>query len=804
MHKLLLSVLFCLGMGLLANAQQPVTNASKRAQKGQLTDQEIQLYKQQMQDNNLTFDQVSGMLSDRGFSKDEIEQAKERLGDKTKQTSVSTGTEPREKPALPYQSVVNEQPPSKVFGSNMFTSSSLSFEPNLRIATPANYVLGPDDELLINISGYQEAGIKAQVEPEGTISIPQVGVISVSGLTIEDATRVIRNRMIQTAYPNLKNGLTHLTVTLGKIRSIRITIIGAVKPGNYTVSSLTTVFNSLFLCGGPDSISTYRAIELIRGNKVIKKIDLYLFLTKGDLSGNVLLQEGDVINIPVYKKRITLTGEVKKPGIFELTDGENLSQLLYYAGGFTKNAYTASVKIKHVTESERSIKDVLKNDYLQYSPSNGDEITVSRIPERIVNSVSISGAVYMPGFFEFTAGMTASQLLKKAGGIKEDAFVDRGMITRIRDDKTKENISFKVTDIISGRNDIVLQNQDNINISSTTTFLTNYSVYIEGEVRNPGYYPYQDNLSLKDVLFLAGSFTDAGTSYHIEVSRRLTAQGTTALTDSIAKVFFIDADKSLALEGTSFILKPFDIISVRRNPMYSVQQRVTIKGEVLYPGQYTITSKHERLSDLFKTAGGLTPSAYINGVSLERKAKDDVLAKDTTLKKTIESIQHSIKDTTRRVISDTRARSVKIAVNMNQILNEPGSKEDYVLEEGDIINVARLDPLVKVSGEVLYSSKVNYENGRSVKYYLSRAGGTTDYARLSKIYVIYANGQLDKTYTHLFGLIRNYPKVRTGSEIVVPAKRPREGLSTAETVGITSALVSIISLVVITLNSISK
>jgi protein involved in polysaccharide export with SLBB domain len=804
MYKQLLSALFCLLLALPLAAQQPVNNAAKRAQKGQITDEEMQQYQQQIQDKKLTPDEVSTMMKERGASKEEIDQAKQSMSNQGSGSSTQTGADPRGRPVDQYKTLPNDSPSSQIFGSNMFTSSSLSFEPNLRIATPANYVLGPDDELLINISGYQEANIKAQVQPEGTITIPQVGVINVAGLTIEGATRAIRTRMTQTAYPNLKSGLTRLNITLGKIRSIRVTIIGGVKPGNYTVSSLTTVFNSLFLCGGPDTINSYRAIELIRGNKIIKKIDLYLFLTKGDLSGNVLLQEGDVINIPVYKKRVALTGEVKRTGIFELIDGENLNQLLFYAGGFTKNAYTASIKIKQISETERSIKDIAKSNYLTYTPGNGDEIIVLRIPERIVNSVSVSGAVYLPGFFEFSEGLTVSELLKKAGGLKEDAFMDRGMVTRVRNDKTKENISFKVTDITSGKSDIVLQKQDNVNIASATTFISDYSVLVEGEVRSPGSYPYKDNLSLKDILLLAGSFTDAGTSYHIEVSRRLTAQANTPLTDSLAKVFFIDTDKSLSFEGNSFTLKPFDIVSVRRNPMYSVQQRVTIGGEVLYPGQFTITSKHERLSDLFKKAGGLTPSAYIDGVSLVRKAKDDDIANDTTLKKVIASMQHTLKDTTHSVIRDNRATSVKIAVNMSQVLKSPGSKEDYVLEEGDVVTVAKLDPLVKVSGEVLYSSKINYETGRSVRYYLSRAGGTTDIARLSKVYVIYANGQLDKTDSHLFGLIRSYPKIGPGSEIVVPGKMPRRGLTTGETVGITSALVSIVSLIVITLNAISK
>jgi protein involved in polysaccharide export with SLBB domain len=610
--------------------------------------------------------------------------------------------------------------------------------------------------------------------------------------------------MIQTAYPNLRNGLTRLNITLGKIRSIHITIIGATKPGNYTVSSLTTLFNSLFICGGPDSINTFREIELIRNNKVAHRIDLYQFLSKGDLSGNVLLSENDVINFPVYKKRVTLSGEVKRKGIFELLEAETMDKLLFYAGGFTNSAFTASIKVKQVTETDRRVRDIPKSEYLSYRPANGDEIIVEQIPERIENAVTISGSVFMPGAFEFSEGLTAGALIKKAGGLREDAFPDRGMITRTRDDKTRENIPFKVSDMVAGKADILLKKQDEIQISSSTAFRSEYTVFIEGEVRKAGYYPYKDNLSVKDILFLAGSFTDAATSYNIAVSRRITTERAGQPADSIARVFFINTGKDLSFTGDAFILQPFDIVTVRRNPGYNEQKRVTINGEIMYPGLYTISTRQERLSDLFKKAGGLTPSAYIQGVSLTRKVKESLKLNDTIRKKNIAMMQSGIKDLNSKVIRDVDATTVKIAVNMDKILAEPGSEDDYILEEGDVINIAKFDPLVKLSGEVLLGTKVNYEAGRSMKYYLNRAGGITDNARLSKIYVVYANGQLDKTDSHLFGLIRSYPKIKAGAEIVVPAKSPRRGLSAAETVGITSAIVSIFAVVVVTLNSISK
>ncbi|MDP9047146.1 MAG: SLBB domain-containing protein, partial [Bacteroidota bacterium] len=378
---------------------------------------------------------------------------------------------------------VSKAPESNVFGSSFFSTESLSFEPNLRIATPSHYILGPDDELLINISGYQEANIKVQVQPEGVINIPQVGQINVTGLTFDEATRRIKSRMEQTAYPNIKSGLTKLSITLGRIRSIHITVIGAAKPGNYTVSSLTTVFNSLYQSGGPGSINTYRRIQLLRDGKVFKTVDLYQFLTKGDESGNVQLKENDVINFPVYKKRVSIAGEVKRPGVFEMLDGETLDDLFFLAGGFTDKAYKASVKINQKTDTERRIKDLAKADFSTYSLNNGDDILVSAILDRVENSVSISGAVYRPGQFELTKNLTLKGLIDKADGLQEGVFKDLALLTRVHEDKTIENIPFRVQEVMNGTADITLKKRDDVQIAFISDFNSTYSVQIEGEVR---------------------------------------------------------------------------------------------------------------------------------------------------------------------------------------------------------------------------------------------------------------------------------------------------------------------------------
>ncbi|MEO8886043.1 MAG: SLBB domain-containing protein [Mucilaginibacter sp.] len=714
-------------------------------------------------------------------------------------TTISSAT--RQTQANDYQSY-KTKPSSNVFGAEFFDSASLAFEPNLRIATPANYILGPDDELIVTVSGYQEINIKTTVQPEGNIFIPQVGNINVSGLSIETAINRIKDRMAQTAYPSLKNNLSKLVVSLGKIRSIHITIIGAAKSGNYTVSSLTTVFNSLYLCGGPGSINTYRDIELRRNGVVYQKIDIYQFLSKGDQKGNVLLKEGDVINFPVYKKHVDITGEVKRPGTFDLKDNESFNDLLFFAGGYTAKAFRASVKVRQITDIERRVKDINKTDMLSYIPSNGDSIIVAAVLDRVENAVSISGAVYRPGEFELTPGLTIGGLIKRAGGLMENVFTDRAMLTRTHIDGTTENITFNVAGIINGSvADIPLIKRDVINIATLSEFKTTYKVSIGGEVRKPGDFPYSDNLSLKDLFFAAGGFTDAASSYNIEVSRRITNEHLKNNIDSIAIVYTLNTSKSLGIENDKFILAPFDIITVRRNPGYMKQQRVTIIGEVNYPGPYTIQSKKERVSDILSRAGGLTSLAYLKGIYLIRHSESDHKEQQQTIAKTV---LNAISDTSSKVINDVVRSNARIPISLKKITEDPTSVQNYIVLNGDSIQVLRVDPLVKISGEVLSANKTGFIEGKGLNYYLTQAGGTSFKARRSKIYVLYPDGHVKKTWNGIAGIFRTYPEIEEGAEVIVPRKPDSKAVSLTDVIGITSSVLSVIALTILTVTTLKK
>jgi len=777
----------------------------------QISDADINTIKSKLQSRGISNDQAEQMAVSKGMPPAQAQKLKARLmglsGTGIGSVSGASGSDTtssvsRAGEGNSYLSYQKPKSSSDVFGSSFFNTPSLSFEPNLRIATPLNYVLGPDDELLITVSGYQEAVFRSKVQPEGTVFLPQVGTIPVAGLTIEQATNLLRTKMSQTAYRSLKGGWSSLVVSLSKIKSIHVTVVGAAKPGNYTVSSVSTVFNSLYVCGGPGDINTYRNIELIRNNKVQQKIDLYQFLTRGDQQGNVPLKENDVINFPVYNKHVTISGQVKRPGVFELKDGETLQDLLFFAGGYTDRAYKASIKVWQITDTARRIRDISKAELGSYLPSNGDEFRVDSVSGKLINGVAILGAVRRPGEFELVPGLTISGLIRRAGGLDENVFTQRANLTRVHTDGTKENITFNVSNVMSGgADDVRLVKGDAINIAFINDLRSNYVISVEGEVRKPGQYGFRRNLALKDALLMAGGFTDAASSFNIEVGRRITDQSMHVNVDSIAKVYNVDIHNGLEIDNVNFILEPFDIITVRRNPGYSEQKLVTIKGEVNFPGNYTIESKNERISNLIKRAGGLSPMANKEGVFLIRNSGTT----DTSKKQSVKTIEESTEDKTgEKVIRDVNKTNDHIAVNLDEVLKKPGSTSDYLLQDGDVVQVSKLDPLVKVSGEVLSSTKTGFVKGEPLNYYLTQAGGTTDQARRSKIYVVYSNGSVNRTHNGFFGLFRSYPRVDAGAEVIVPGKKATRGMSVGEALGISSTALSLVSLIIITISTLKK
>lgn len=714
----------------------------------------------------------------------------------------------------------------KIFGAELFKSSDIKFEPNLRMATPKSYIIGPDDQLLIDLTGDNEANYKLQVSPDGTIRLQYVGLISVAGLSIEQATSKIRSAMSGT-YPSLKSGRTSVSINLGNIRSIKITLLGeVVKPGSYTLSSLSTVFNALSASGGPNENGSFRKIQVIRNNKVISTIDVYSFLLKGIQTGNVRLQDQDVINIPVYQTRVEMSGEVKRPALFEVLNTESLEDVIGFAGGFSNKAYTAKIKVLQNTNKERRITDVSADNFTNYSPLNGDKYVVEPILDRFANRVEIVGSVFRPGQYELESGLTLKQLIVKADGLKEDAFLNRGHISRLNSDNSLALLSFDVDKILKGtEQDIPLKREDKVTISSIFDLRDEYRVDIKGEVRSPGVFDYAEGMTLQALIQMAGGFKEGATPNRIEVARRIKNSDAMSLSAKTAEVMNINISRDLKLQDSTFILQPFDIVSVRNSEGYQIQQQVRVEGEVLYPGIYTVTRKDERISDIIKRAGGLTPLSFAEGASLKRPGPESVRdSKDLTdtesLLKSGKSVSIAAKNAIDRKeeekqklanlkrlqssagVKDTVAMESQIeilssdlvGIDLEKILRSPKSKYDLLMEDGDVIRVPKQLQTVKVTGEVLRPINIVYNTNRSMKQYINGAGGFTYNANKKGAYIQYANGSVDATRKFLF--FNNYPKVKPGAEIFVPKRAPREKLGAAGIAGIFSALATVAAVLI--------
>ncbi|WP_158798519.1 SLBB domain-containing protein [Pedobacter sp. L105] len=713
----------------------------------------------------------------------------------------------------------------KVFGADLFKNDNITFEPNLRMATPKSYIIGPDDQLLIDLTGDNEANYKLTVSAEGTIRLQYVGLVTVGGLSIEEATSKIRAAMGKT-YGGLKNGRTNVAINLGNIRSIKITLLGeVVKPGSYTLSSLSTVFNALSASGGPNENGSFRKIQVIRNNKIVSTIDVYSFLLKGLQTGNIRLQDQDIINIPVYQTRVEMSGEVKRPALFEVLNTESLEDVIGFAGGFSNKAYTAKIKVLQNTNKERRITDVSADDFDKYTPLNGDKYVVEAILDRFANRVEIKGAVFRPGQYELDKGLTLKQLILKADGLKEDAFLNRGYISRLNSDNSLALISFDVDKILKGtEQDIPLRREDKVTISSIFDLRDEYKVDIKGEVRLPGTFDYADGMTIQSLIQMAGGFKEGATPNRIEIARRVKDGDANSITAKTADVLNVSISRDLTIQDSSFVLQPFDIVSIRSAEGYQTQQQVKVQGEVLYPGIYTITNKDERISDVIKRAGGLTVLSFAEGASLKRPGPEvvedtDSLDRDGKLKKgyrsgsagknvkvkkeedreklaNLKRLQggDGVTDTTHLDQEAKNLGSDLVGIDLVNILKKPKSKNDLLLEDGDVINVPKELQTVKVSGEVLKPINIVYSHNKSMKDYINGAGGFTYNANKKGAYIQYANGSVDANRKFLF--FNNYPEVKPGAEIFVPKHAPRTPLGAAGLIGIFSGLATVAAVLI--------
>lgn len=699
--------------------------------------------------------------------------------------------------------IANSRIKPEIFGSKLFSNSNLTFEPNLRMATPKGYVVGPDDELIIDITGDNEASYKLSVSPDGNIRMQYVGLIAVGGLSIEQATAKIRSSLSRT-YPALKSGRTNVSINLGNIKSIRVSVLGeVVKPGTYTLSSLSSVFNLLYASGGPNENGSFRKIQVIRNNKVISTIDIYSFLLKGIQTGNIRLQDQDVINVPVYQSRVEIAGEVKRPALFEVLNTEPLQEVINFAGGFSDQAYTAKIQVFQNTNKERKIVDVKADDFSTYYPLNGDRYVVERILNRFENRVEIKGAVFRPGIYELDKGLTLSGLITKADGIKEDAFLNRGYISRLNADNTFALLSFDVAKILDGTQpDIPLLREDKVTISSLFDLREEYKVTIQGEVREPGTFDYADNMSLEALIQMAGGFKEGATPSRVEISRRIKNSDATSVSAQTAEVFTVNVDGNLKIQDTGFVLKPFDIVSIRSSEGYQVQKQVRIEGEVLYPATYTITKKDERISDLIKRAGGLSPLAYVEGASLKRTGGNypsgnsvDVQEEERIKLLNLQRLKQDGAKDTGPIDNELKVlRSDLVGIDLERILKKPQSRHDLILEDGDVIRVPKQLQTVRVTGEVLKPNSIIYVPGRSFRSYIDGSGGFSYSAYKKGAYVVYSNGSVAAAKKFLF--FNNYPVIKPGAEIFVPKRAEREKMNLQTIVGLTTGLASLAAIVI--------
>ena len=812
--RILLLSIFVIVLSQQAHAQSILAGRDLSTLKvDALTESELAQIQQQLKSNGVTIDQVEQQAIAKGMSATEFAKLKMRL------QSVKAGNNgnksPLTKQSLNKKSQINsdtakqmDYEPSHVnpliYGSELFNTNTTGFGENQNIATPLNYEIGPNDVLKLVVYGVQEYSADLTVSKEGRIQIDNVGQIKVAGLTIEAAIERVKQQMSKTAYPSIGRGESKLALTLGDIRTIQVTVIGAYKSANYSVSSLSTVLSVLTIAGGPSNIGSYREIELIRDNKLFKKIDLYHFMQSGDQSQNLGLKDHDVIRIPPYKNRIEIKGQVKRPGIFELVGGETFDQFLKYAGNFNDTAYTAWVKVIQKNDKEKVIKDLAAVDFAKYIPQGGDLIQVSKILDRFQNRVKLSGAVFRPDVYELSPGLRIADLVKRADGLKEDAYTPRAQLIRLKPNLLKELISINLSKALQGdpTHNLPLQREDELYVNSIVEIRDSLTIDLLGEVRTQGRFNYIDSMTVKDLILMAGGFKYAANK-QIEVAR-MVQFADKVNTDQTATIITteINGDLSFNPGQENIVLQPMDVVTITKKAGFTNPEVVTITGQVQNVGKYTLGKRVERVSDVLKRAGGLIGDAYGEGAfikrsryqidtlrsdesktSLEqaylRKQKAQQQAEQQDIAKTLSetgggagavAVQNktskTIKDSLEILYKELESDYYQIAIDINAIVKNPGSELDLVLRDKDEIVIPKMDNRVKISGGVLRPTNIVYREGLTIGDCISAAGGISEYAKRGRAYVVYANGKSNRT-KH-FGLFRINPIIQPGCEVILP------------------------------------
>ena len=673
----------------------------------------------------------------------------------------------------------------KVFGRDIFNNKLLTFEPNMNIATPQNYVLGPGDEVIVDIYGASQKSETLTVSPDGAITVPGYGPIQVAGLTVAGAQSKIRSTL------GSRYASSTLKISVGQTRSMMINVMGEVKaPGTYTLSAFATVFHALYMAGGINDLGTLRNIKVYRGGKLVTVVDVYEYILNGRLAGNIRLRENDVIVVGPYDCLVGVQGNVKRPMFYEMRPNESVSQLIKDAGGFTGDAYKKAVRLVRKSGERFSVHTIEEFDMNSFKLADGDMVTVDGMINRYENMVEVKGAVFRPGQFELGKQITTVRsLIEAAGGLTEDAFTARGVMYRMKEDRTLEALSVDIAGIMAGTvADVTLKNEDVLFVPTQSDRISERTVTINGEVISPGTFQFAENETIEDLIVRAGGLTDAASLAKVDVSRRIIDPKSTSKTNDIAKTFTFSLKDGLIIDGNrDFVLEPYDVVSVRRSPAFSTARNITVTGEVNFEGSFTLDRKTLRLSDAIKMAGGTTDAAYLRGARLVRLMNDEERVRQQA---TLDAIRGILTDrgdsisASKLQLGDTYV----VGIELDKAVQEPGSVYDMQLREGDQIFVPEYNATVKISGDVFFPNTVSYIEGKGYKYYVNQSGGFGHRAKKSKTFIVYQNGTV--------GVASKGAKPEPGCEIVVPSKKQRTPFNFASLLSMGTSLASLATMVI--------
>ena len=805
-RKILFFLLLSVGFSLPLSAQVQNLNLEQLAyiNVDQLSDEQIQSFWEKAQAQGYSITDLETAARVKGVPVSQITKLRQRimtLSTSVKKKTATSGNKPTSSEQEIFGRTGRETKDSimvtkksRVFGYDFFQNPKISFAPTINVPTPESYIINTGDELLVEVWGAAESSTTQKVDNQGNIILPMAGKVHVGGLNFVEAKARI-NTALRKIYagisaPEGSYAKVYTGVSIANIRTVKVNIIGEVEaPGTYSLSALSTVINALYASGGPTENGSFRNIQVVRGGKTIAHLDIYNFLLKGSQEGNINLNDQDVIIVPPYKNQVEVIGFVKREGLYEVKEGEKLSSLVDYFGGFKSNAYKDIMVVERIVGAKREVKEVPFSDAGKFVMQGGDKLLVHRLSDIYHNRISITGAVYQPGNYAYSEGMTVLDLIDKAAGVREEAYLNRAILFRSIDRVDKQSLNFSLKDLLEKKQSIALQPNDSLHIYGRDSLIAKPMVRIEGAVRKPQKFTYAKGLYPADLIIMAGGFIEGADQTQVQVARQLNDTNF----KTISKVYTV----SLSKEGEdSIALEPNDIVTVRYEKGYVPQQVVKIEGEVSFPGFYAILTKEERISNLIERSGGLAPYAYVEGATLVRK-KDKNEKDDKAQEKQLKKLKKTDKDLTlietKEEENTPEASEYRVGINLKKIMENKNSYQDLVLKDGDVLIIPSEKQTVEVKGLVLAPSLVRYEKGKSTRSYINSAGGFSDNAQKKSVYVVYANGDVKGTSRFLF--FRSYPKVAPGALVIVPEKPEKKSLSTTETVSVMTALTTLAILI---------